>query len=348
MRGEYKVPGGKLVAAEVQVEAGIITRVAISGDFFLEPDDVLEQIDAALVGRSETATVADLASVITSVVGDAHMVGFTPEAVAIAVRRALGRATSWHDLTFEIIHEQPVSPLLNVALDQVLLEEVGAGRRGPTLRLWEWDSAAVIIGSFQSLSNEVDSEAAERRGVRVIRRISGGGAMFMEPGNTITYSLYVPASLVDGLSFEQSYSFLDDWVLGALGEVGIKARYVPLNDIASEQGKIGGAAQKRIATGAVLHHATMAYDIDADAMEEVLRVGKEKLSDKGTTSARKRVDPMRRQTGMERAAIIDAMKTYFASRYDSRPGAVTEAEKNRAQHLVETKFATPEWAARVP
>lgn len=348
MRGEYKVPGGKLVAAEVELEAGVISRVAISGDFFLEPDDVLERIDAALVGRPETSTVAEMASAVQSVTADAHMVGFTPEAVAIAVRRALGRATSWYDLTFEIIHEEPTSPLLNVALDQVLLEEVGAGRRGPTLRMWEWDSAAVIIGSFQSLRNEVDSEAAQRRGVRVIRRISGGGAMFMEPGNTITYSLYVPASLVDGLSFEQSYSFLDDWVLGALEQVGIRARYVPLNDIASEQGKIGGAAQKRIATGAVLHHATMAYDIDADAMSEVLRVGKEKLSDKGTTSARKRVDPMRRQTGMERAAIIEAMKAYFASRYYTVPGAVTEEEEARAQHLVETKFATPEWVGRVP
>ena len=128
MRGEYKVPGGKLVAADVEVQGGTISRVAISGDFFLEPDDVLEKIDAALVGRPETAKVSELASVIGSVTADAHLVGFTPEAVAIAVRRALGRATSWHDLTFEIIHEEPVSPLLNVALDQVLLEEVGAGR----------------------------------------------------------------------------------------------------------------------------------------------------------------------------------------------------------------------------
>lgn len=348
MRGEYKVPGGKLVAAEVEVDGGIISRVAISGDFFLEPDDVLERIDAALVGRPEGSTVAEMAQVIESVTTGAHMIGFTPEAVAIAVRRAIGRATSWHDLTFEIIHEAPTSPLLNVALDQVLLEEVGAGRRGPALRIWEWDSAAVIIGSFQSLRNEVDSEAAERRGVRVIRRISGGGAMFMEPGNTITYSLYVPASLVDGLSFEQSYSFLDDWVLGALQDVGIEATYVPLNDIASPQGKIGGAAQKRIATNAVLHHATMAYDIDADAMTEVLRVGKEKLSDKGTTSARKRVDPMRRQTGMERAEIIEAMKAHFASRYATTSGAVRDEEKTRAQQLVETKFATPEWTGRVP
>src|SRR5699024_5272252 len=83
----------------------------------------------------------------------------------------------------------------------------------------------------------------------------------------------------------QAYAFLDDWVLGALERVGIEARYVPLNDISSPQGKIGGAAQKRLAGGAVLHHVTMSYDIDAEKMTRVLRIGREKLSDKGTTSA---------------------------------------------------------------
>ena len=60
------------------------------------------------------------------------------------------------------------------------------------------------------------------------------------------------------------------WVLAALAEVGVNARYVPLNDIASDAGKIGGAAQKRY-PGVVLHHVTMAYDIDANKMVEVLR-----------------------------------------------------------------------------
>ena len=128
----------------------------------------------------------------------------------------------------------------------------------------------MVIGSYQSVRNEIDAEAAERYGIEVARRISGGGAMFMERGNCITYSLVVPDSLVEGLSFEQSYAFLDDWVLGALREVGIAARYVPLNDIASDKGKIGGAAQKRFGNHTVLHHATMAYDIDADKMMQVL------------------------------------------------------------------------------
>jgi lipoate-protein ligase A len=349
MRGEFKVPGGKLVAVDVEVAEGRISWAAVSGDFFLEPDEALEDINGALVGLAETTRVEEISRAVQGVLGpEVRLVGFDAEAVAIAVRRALGHATRWEDHTFEIVHEGPQAPAMHMAIDQAQAEAVGAGERRPTLRIWEWGSPAVVIGSFQSLRNEVDAEGAEKHGVTVVRRISGGGAMFIEPGNTITYSLTVPASLVEGLSFERSYAFLDDWVLGALRELGIDASYVPLNDIASPAGKIAGAAQKRLANGAVLHHVTMAYDIDADKMLEVLRIGREKLSDKGTKSANKRVDPLRSQTGMARADVIEAFKNHFRSRYSTVDGEVTEAERERAEELVRSKFGTPEWTARVP
>ncbi|PJI93231.1 lipoate--protein ligase family protein [Luteimicrobium subarcticum] len=356
MRGEYKVPGGKLVAVDVEVRSGddgdVLAAAAVSGDFFLEPDDALELIDAALVGRSAQAGVAELADAVRGALAAAPfevtMVGFDAESVAIAVRRALGHASGWHDHVFEVVHEGPQNPAMHMALDQALAESVGRGERRPTLRIWEWGAPAVVIGSFQSLRNEVDAEGAAKHGIEVVRRVSGGGAMFIEPGNTITYSLTVPSSLVEGLSFERSYAFLDDWVLGALRDVGVEATYQPLNDIASPAGKIAGAAQKRMADGTVLHHVTMAYDIDADKMLEVLRIGREKLSDKGTKSANKRVDPVRSQTGMSRADVIEAFKKHFAGRYDVVEGHVTDAERARAEELVATKFGTPEWTARVP
>lgn len=349
VRGEYKVPGGKLVAVDVDEDGGRLASVRVSGDFFLEPDEALERIEAALTGLSTDSSVAQLTAAIDAALDSSvTLVGFTTESVAIAVRRALGHATSWSDHEFTIIHEGPQPPVLHAALDQVLAEELAAGRRGPTLRFWEWVDPAVVIGSFQSLRNEVDPEGAARHGITVVRRISGGGAMFMEAGNCITFSLVVPASLVDGLTFEQSYAFLDDWVLGALADVGVTASYAGLNDIASPAGKIAGAAQKRLAGGAVLHHVTMAYDIDADKMLEVLRIGREKLSDKGTTSANKRVDPVRSQTGIPREAVIDAFTRHFRTRYSTVDGALTVDELNRAEALVATKFGTPEWTARVP
>lgn len=349
MRGEYKVPGGKLVAAEVEVADGRIASAFVQGDFFLEPDEALEDINAALVGLPETTSATGLGDAIEAALPEGvEMIGFTPAAVGIAVRRALGHATSWADHTFDLIGPVTMDPAMHVALDEVLTKEVAAGRRGPTLRFWDWDSALVVMGSFQSYVNEIDQAGADRHGIRVVRRISGGGAMFMEPGNCITYSLHVPTSLVEGLSFEQSYAFLDDWVMTALADVGIKARYVPLNDIASEKGKIAGAAQKRFASGAVLHHVTMAYDIDADKMLDVLRIGREKMSDKGTKSSNKRVDPMRSQTGLPRDEIIARFMASFAATHATRPGSYTDAELEAARELMETKFLTEAWTHRVP
>lgn len=98
----------------------------------------------------------------------------------------------------------------------------------------------------------------------------------------------------------------------------------------------------------MLHHVTMSYDIDADKMVEVLRIGKEKLSDKGTRSAKKRVDPLRRQTGLARAEIVGAMMEVFCERYGATPSELTDAELASARRLVDLKFGTAEWLHRVP
>ncbi|MFE4452522.1 biotin/lipoate A/B protein ligase family protein [Streptomyces sp. NPDC056796] len=354
MHGEYKVPGGKLVVVDLENQGGVLRDVRVAGDFFLEPDEAITAIDRALEGAPADTDAAGLAARVEAMLPEGTvMYGITAEGVAVAVRRALAQATDWTDYDWQFIHEGPQSPALHMALDEVLTAEVAAGRRPPTLRVWEWGAPAVIIGSFQSLRNEVDAEGAARHGVTVVRRISGGGAMFVEAGNTITYSLSVPSSLVSGLSFADSYAYLDEWVLDALGDMGIKAWYQPLNDIATDVGKIAGAAQKRMVgpdggPGAILHHVTMSYDIDTGKMLEVLRIGKEKMSDKGTRSAKKRVDPLRRQTGLPREAVIERMVGSFHDRYGLTPGSVTREELTRAEELAATKFGSEEWTARVP
>ena len=350
MHGEYKPPGGKLVAADVEVVAGRLARVQVSGDFFLEPDEALDHVNAALTGIPAIADASAMTARITAALGgDAVLTGFTAGAVATAVRRALTRASCWRDHEWRLIREAPQDPALHMALDEVLAREVAAGRRPPTLRIWDWSAPAVVIGSFQSLRNEVDAAEAARLGMTVVRRTSGGGAMFVEPGNTITYSLYAPESLVAGMSYAESYGYLDDWVIGALTQdLGVSAWYQPLNDIASAQGKLGGAAQKRLVGGTVLHHVTMAYDIDADAMTRVLRIGREKLSDKGIPSAVKRVDPLRRQTRLPRAEIIDTLTAHFRRRYGLTLDTLTAAELRAARDLARTKFSSGQWTGRVP
>jgi len=349
MHGEYKVPGGKLVVVDLETTDGRITDFRLAGDFFLEPDEALPMINAAVNGLPRESDATTIAAAVRAALPEgATLLGFTPEAVAIAVRRSLAKATAWRDYEWSIIHSKAVSPVMHMALDEVLANEVGEGRRQPTLRIWEWDQPAVVIGSFQSLKNEVDPEQAKAHGFEVVRRVSGGGAMFMEAGSVVTYSIYVPGDLVQGMSFADSYAFLDEWLITALKSLGIDATYMPLNDITSPTGKIGGAAQKRLGNGAVLHHVTMSYDMDGEKMVQVLRIGREKMSDKGTKSAAKRVDPLRSQTGLSRADIIERMKATFAGLYGAVPGDITADEYAQAEVLVAEKFGTEEWLKRVP
>ena len=90
MHGEYKMPGGKLVAADFEVRDGKLTRVRISGDFFLEPDSALTMIDVALEGLPAAAGSTQHAAVIQAALGpNVRMYGVSPEAIAVAVQRAL-------------------------------------------------------------------------------------------------------------------------------------------------------------------------------------------------------------------------------------------------------------------
>jgi lipoate---protein ligase len=83
-------------------------------------------------------------------------------------------------------------------------------------------------------------------------------------------------------------------------------------------------------------------------MTEVLRIGREKLSDKGTTSAAKRVDPLRSQTGLPRERIIGRFIDTFTTLYGATTGHITDEEYAEAEELVRTKFATDVWLHRVP
>lgn len=287
----------------------------------------------------------------------------------------------WNSLDLAIVEpqtsaQQPFEPAMQMAVDEVIAERTRKGEMPALIRFWEWASPAVIIGLFQSLSAEVNMQAARERGITVVRRITGGGAMFVEPGNTITYSLTVPRDFIEGLNSEDAYRLCEAWAIGALRSVGIKAAHAPLNDVVSPAGKIGGAAQRRYPKseagaalargvaagtgasgavlpgtelqGAVLHHTTMAYDIDAVAMTQVLRPHQEKLAAHAVKSAAKRVDPMKSQSGMSRREIMEAMARYA---HEFVPGLrsyqLPEDVLEEARELAQSKYSNPQWTGRI-
>lgn len=220
----------------------------------------------------------------------------------------------WLQLAPEVVLDAPRDPQEQMDTDVQWAREVAEGLRKPTMRFWQWSAPCVVIGRFQSLRDEVHEDVAREEGLQVVRRSTGGGAMFIEPGNTITYSLYAPADFAAGIDIAHSYRLCDAWLIHALRGLGLDVRFSGLNDIASQYGKIGGAAQRRFPAprgsadtgggGAILHHVTLAYDIDAEKMGRVLNVSKEKMRDKAVRSAVKRVDPLKRQTGMGRDELV--------------------------------------------
>ena len=224
----------------------------------------------------------------------------------------------WRTLAPVVIHDRPRSPIEQMAIDRQWAREVAAGTRPPSVRFWEWTSPAVVVGRFQSIPDEVYVDEAERLGFTVVRRCTGGGTMVVQPHGAITYSLYASQWFVDGLGAAEAYRLCDSWLIDALQGLGVDARFQGLNDIAvpgggmvqgaadgdsipsvAPWGKAGGAAQRRFPApsgsggpGAVLHHTTLAFDLDGALMARMLNTSLEKMHDKAVRSAAKRVSPL--------------------------------------------------------
>ncbi|PLX30665.1 MAG: lipoate--protein ligase family protein [Ignavibacteria bacterium] len=250
------------------------------------------------------------------------------------------------ELEFDFILESPRSAHENLALDETLLYRVAEGKRRPTFWMWDWSEPAVILGSYQSVRGEIDPETADKEGFGFARRISGGGAMVVEPKRSITYSLIVPEAIVEGLTFRQSFAFLDMWVLRALRSLGIPASYRPINDIISPVAKIGGAAQCR-RRKTVLHHVTMAYALDQDMMWKLLRLEQPKFTKKAVSSAVKKVSPLSEFTSLPQPDLRERLAAAFAGIHRTHPSAVFEDEWMETRGRIEDKFSAREWVHRV-
>jgi lipoate---protein ligase len=247
--------------------------------------------------------------------------------------------------TWPVLRPLELRAVEHLALDEVLLDAVAAGSRGPCLRFWSWAERCLVLGSHQSVANEVDASACAALGFSVVRRMSGGGTMVCEPGATLTYSLYLPDTFVRGLSFVESFAYLDAWVVDALRGLGVPAGYRPINDIISLPGggKIAGAAQAR-RRGAVLHHTTAAYSTDPAVVPRLIRIGRPGVVARGLRSAEREVTPLARFLTLSLGAVVEELM-----RAAGGPASdVTEAELRAARGLAESKYATEAWINRLP
>src|SRR2546430_11106626 len=148
------------------------------------------------------------------------------------------------------------------------------------MRLWKWIEPALVIGSHQSVANEVELATAEELGFIITRRMSVGGTMLCEPDRTILCAVYLPESMVAGVSFRKSYALLDDWAVRAFNEIGVPAAYREINDIVSPRGKIGGAGQARRRRH-VPPHTTIAPSVGVGLVPPLLRIRRRRMAARG-------------------------------------------------------------------
>ena len=250
--------------------------------------------------------------------------------------------TGWH------------SGFYNMGLDQALLEAVAAGFSPPTLRFYGWTPAAVSLGYFQRLEDEVDIQACRLRNVDILRRLSGGGAVFHHA--ELTYSIILPAAHpLAGKSVQDSYGILCAGITRGLGLLGVDAVFAPINDILVGGRKVSGNAQTR-RMGGVLQHGTVLLDIDLDLMFELLKVPLIKVSrDETIRDVKERVTSLKallgRNVSFEEAATALARGFREALSLDMLEDTSplpSEAEERRAWELAATKFADPNRPSRTP
>ena len=231
----------------------------------------------------------------------------------------------------------------NMGLDEAILTHVSDSRSPPTLRLYGWSPPAVSIGYFQGMREEVDVDACFKEGIDVVRRITGGGAVYHD--KELTYSFIAPEDAVPNDILE-SYRFICAGLIQGFQELDVTAEFAPLNDIVSGGKKISGNAQTR-RMGCVLQHGTVLLDVDVERMFRYLRVPSEKMRDKAVKDVKSRVTSLRHVTGKEvtYAKAAQAFGKGFASalKLKLKPSAPMASELELACSLADSKYFSLDW-----
>ena len=166
--------------------------------------------------------------------------------------------------------EYPSNPAMNLAVDEAILNAVLEGRAPPTLRLWRNDRS-VIVGRFQRVCDEVDLDLCMRMGIGVVRRVSGGGAVYQDLGNlNYTIALTDGHRLIKVLTVAESYKVLCSWLQRALKLMGLNPEFKAPGNILINGRKVSGSAQLR-RRGGILHHGTLLVNADLNLMKKALK-----------------------------------------------------------------------------
>lgn len=230
-------------------------------------------------------------------------------------------------------------PYYNLAFEEYLFQQAAPGET--YFSLWQNDNT-IVIGKNQNPYNEIDADFVKEKEITVVRRITGGGAVYHDLGN-VNFTFIAPVedqSVFDFAKFTEP-------VIAALRSLGLPAENQGRNDIAIDGAKISGNAQ-HVSGGKLLHHGTLLFDSNLEMLGKCLTVLPEKLAAKGITSIRSRVTNIRKllQPGndLEVDAFIDRLREFV---FSLNPGCTnwspSKADLEAIRALRNNKYATWAW-----
>ena len=228
-----------------------------------------------------------------------------------------------------------------MAIDESIAEMISFNEAGPTIRFYGWNPSAVSIGCFQDLEDEVDVQRCKELGIDIVRRRTGGGAVYHDKQGEITYSVICPETMVEN-DINAAYRQICGWIVKALGMVGISAEFRPINDITVNGKKVSGSAQTR-RSGIFTQHGTVLFSVDTDVMFSVLKVDKEKTASKGSDDPASLITSLSEGSKVTKNEVLAALVYTFAEGKDWYLGALSQDELSRAEAIASERYGNDDW-----
>ena len=229
-----------------------------------------------------------------------------------------------------------VDPAYNLAAEEYLFERLSGEE--PCLMLWQNDRT-IVVGKHQNTAEEINAAYVRDRDIRVVRRLSGGGAVYHDLGN-LNYTLITKAPP----SGQLDLSYFCHPVIETLASFGVRAEVSGRNDMTLDGKKFSGNSQY-IRDGRLLHHGTLMFDSDLTVLGQALKVSRDKYESKGLKSVRSRVTNLRDYLPEEVTLSVfkEALARRLAGERASAPYVYTEADLAAISDLKKSRYETWEW-----